>query len=642
VLANYLIGLREGLEASLVVSILVAYLVRAGHADRLRPVWAGVLVAVAVSLGFGALLSFTSSSLSFQAQEAFGGVLSIVAVGFVTWMIFWMRRTARSLSAELRERVDAALSLGAGALALTAFLAVGREGLETSLFIWSAVQSTGEGVQPIVGAALGLLTAVALGYLFYKGALRINLSRFFTWTGAALIVVAAGVLAYGVHDLQEAGLLPGLDALAFDISGAVPADSWYGTLLRGTLNLTPQTTWLQAAVWLLYVVPVSVLFLRPAPARAAVRAAAAVLAGIGLSACSSPTSVTSASGEGAPITVTATDTACTPSAASLTAGTVTLRLRNTGSRVNELYVLRADGSIAGERENVGPGTSAELTVDLPAGSYTLQCKPGMSGEGIKAAVTATPAAGGTSAAADPRLEQAVTAYRGYVLAEARRSLAGATSLRDAIKAGHAARAEALYATSRIGWERIEPVAESFGDLDPRIDLREADLEAGQTWTGWHVIEKGLFAGGGTKGLQPVADRLVSDLAELVRRVPDAPITPVSMANGAKELLDEVSHTKVTGEEEAFSHTDLVDIQANVEGARQVVALLTPVLTGAAPDLVPQLEGTLTQLQGVLDGHREAGGFPPYTNIAPAERRTLSDAVDAASEPLSRLTAAIAS
>jgi high-affinity iron transporter len=274
VLANYLIGLREGLEASLVVSILVAYLVKAGRADRLRPVWAGVGLAVLVSLAFGALLTFTSRNLTFQAQEAFGGILSIVAVGFVTWMIFWMRRTARSLSKELRHRVDVALSMGAGALALTAFLAVGREGLETSLFIWSAVQSTGQGVQPVAGATLGLLTAVALGYLFYKGALRINLGTFFTWTGAALIVVAAGVLAYGVHDLQEAGLLPGLNSLAFDISGAVPADSWYGTLLRGTVNLTPQTTWLQAAAWLLYVVPVTYLFLRPAPARPAVPAAA--------------------------------------------------------------------------------------------------------------------------------------------------------------------------------------------------------------------------------------------------------------------------------------------------------------------------------------------------------------------------------
>ncbi|MFL6140033.1 MAG: iron uptake transporter permease EfeU [Frankiaceae bacterium] len=274
--ANYLIGLREGLEASLVVSILVAYLVKSGHGDRLRPVWAGVLGAVALSLGFGALLTFTSSRLSFEAQEGFGGSLSIVAVGFVTWMVFWMRRTARNLSRELRGRLDAALAMGAGALALTAFIAVGREGLETSLFIWSAVQATGQSTQPVAGAALGLVTAVILGYLFYKGALKINLAKFFTWTGAALVVVAAGVLAYGVHDLQEAGALPGLRSLAFDISGTIPPDSWYGTLLRGTVNLTAQTTWLQAIAWLAYIVPVMALFLRRPgrPARAASSAAA--------------------------------------------------------------------------------------------------------------------------------------------------------------------------------------------------------------------------------------------------------------------------------------------------------------------------------------------------------------------------------
>ena len=273
--ANYLIGLREGLEAALVVSILVAYLLKSGRADRLRPVWAGVAAAIGVSLAFGALLTFTSQRLTFEAQEAFGGTLSITAVAFVTWMIFWMRRTARSLSKELRQRVDSALAIGAGALALTAFLAVGREGLETSLFIWSAVQSTGEGLQPVVGATLGLLTAVVLGYLFYKGAVRINLSRFFTWTGAALIVVAAGVLAYGLHDLQEAGVLPGLDSLAFDISGAVPPDSWYGTLLRGTVNLTAETTRLQAFAWLAYVIPVTILFFRPARSTAPAAAPAA-------------------------------------------------------------------------------------------------------------------------------------------------------------------------------------------------------------------------------------------------------------------------------------------------------------------------------------------------------------------------------
>lgn len=262
--ANYLIGLREGLEAALVVSILVAYLVKSGRRDRLAPVWAGVVGAVVVSLAFGAMLTFTSSRLSFEAQEAFGGVLSIIAVGFVTWMIFWMRRTARHLSRELRSKLDAALAMGTGALVVTAFIAVGREGLETSLFIWSAAQATGQTTRPILGAVLGLTSAVVLGYLFYRGALRLNLAKFFTWTGAALIVVAAGVLAYGVHDLQEAAILPGLNSLAFDISGALPPDSWYATLLRGTVNLTPVTTVLQAVAWLAYIVPVTYFFFRPA------------------------------------------------------------------------------------------------------------------------------------------------------------------------------------------------------------------------------------------------------------------------------------------------------------------------------------------------------------------------------------------
>ena len=261
--ANFLIGLREGLEAALVVSILIAYLVKSARRDRTPPIWLGVTAAVVLSVAFGALLTFTSSQLSFRAQEAFGGTLSIIAVGFVTWMIFWMRRTARTLSRELRGRVDTALAASGAALAVTAFLAVGREGLETSLFIWSAAQATGQTTDPLLGATLGLLTAVVLGYLFYRGALKINLSRFFTWTGAALIVVAAGVLAYGVHDLQEAALLPGLNSLAFDVSGTIRPDSWLGTLLRGTINFTPQTTWLQAAAWLLYVVPVGWLFLRP-------------------------------------------------------------------------------------------------------------------------------------------------------------------------------------------------------------------------------------------------------------------------------------------------------------------------------------------------------------------------------------------
>ncbi|KMO94547.1 iron uptake transporter permease EfeU [Streptomyces roseus] len=266
---NYLIGLREGLEASLVVCILVAYLVKTGNSRRLPPVWAGVGIAAALSLAFGALLQFGSSTLTFQAKEALGGSLSVLSVALVTWMVFWMRRTARHLKSELQDKLDAALAIGTGALVITSFFAVGREGLETSLFIWTAVQATGDGVRPLIGALLGLATSVLLGWLFYKGALKINLAKFFRWTGAMLVVVAAGVLAYGIHDLQEADLLPGLHSLAFDISATIPPDSWYGTLLKGVLNFQPDPTVLQTTVWALYVVPVMLVFLLPERSRRA-------------------------------------------------------------------------------------------------------------------------------------------------------------------------------------------------------------------------------------------------------------------------------------------------------------------------------------------------------------------------------------
>ena len=269
-LGNYLIGLREGLEASLVVTILIAYLVRSGRRHLLPRIWSGVALAVAVSLAFGALLTFGPRGLTFEAQEAIGGSLSIVAVGFVTWMIFWMARAARGLGGELRGQIDRAADAGRWSLAAVAMLAVGREGLETALFLWAATQTaTGAHTvsrvpawQPLTGAALGLATAVALGNLLYRGAIRINLSTFFTWTGAFLIVVAAGVLGYGVHDLQEAGILPGLNALAFDVSGTVDESSWYGTVLKGVLNFSPQTTWLQAIAWLGYLVTTMTAFLR--------------------------------------------------------------------------------------------------------------------------------------------------------------------------------------------------------------------------------------------------------------------------------------------------------------------------------------------------------------------------------------------
>ncbi|MBD0734944.1 iron transporter [Streptomyces sp. CBMA29] len=260
--ANYLIGLREGLEAGLVVSILVAYLVKVGRRDRLPVVGAGVAFAVAVSIAFGALLTYTSTTLlsDFRSQEIFGGVMSTIAVVFVTGMVFWMRSTARGMRAELDGKLSSALQLGAFAVGLTAFLAVAREGLETALFFWSAVQAAGSTTAPVTGFALGIATAVALAWLLYRRSVKLNLAKFFTWTGVGLIVIAAGVLGYAVHDLQEGGVIPGLNSLAFDVSEQISLGSWYGALLKGVFNFTPQTTVVQAVAWVCYLVPVMTVF----------------------------------------------------------------------------------------------------------------------------------------------------------------------------------------------------------------------------------------------------------------------------------------------------------------------------------------------------------------------------------------------
>ncbi len=264
-LANYLIGLREGLEATLVVSILIAFLVKSDRRGLLPHVWAGVGAAVALSVGFGAVLFYVAQDLlGFQQRELFEAITSIAAVAFVTWMIFWMRRFARRIAGDLRGKLEQAIGVGAFAVVAMAFLAVVREGLETTLIFYSAAQGAATfSAQPLLGLLAGLATAVGLGWLMYAGAVRVNLTTFFRWTGALLVLVAAGILKYGVHDLQEAGVLPGLYTYAFDITGWYDPTSWYASLLAGILNITPQPSVAETLAWIGSAVPVLFLFLRP-------------------------------------------------------------------------------------------------------------------------------------------------------------------------------------------------------------------------------------------------------------------------------------------------------------------------------------------------------------------------------------------
>ena len=261
---TFLIMLREGVEASLVVGILVGYLVRSGHRDRLQAVWIGVAAAAALSLGAGFVLMVITDNLdTHQLQEAFGGVMSIVAVGFVTWMVFWMRSQSHTLKGELTGQMENAVGMGPVAIGLCGFFAVAREGLETALFLWPTFKSAGSGAGPTIGALLGLVAAVLIGVLVYRGAVKLNLGTFFRVTGAALVVIASGVLAYGVHDLQEAGYLGGGQHVAFDISAQMPPSSWYGTLVKGIFNISPKMSWLEVAAYFGYLIPTMYLFLRP-------------------------------------------------------------------------------------------------------------------------------------------------------------------------------------------------------------------------------------------------------------------------------------------------------------------------------------------------------------------------------------------
>ncbi|GAA2572433.1 FTR1 family protein [Winogradskya consettensis] len=266
-LATYLIGLREGLEATLVVSILIAFLVKSQRKDRLVQVWAGVALAVALSVFFGWLLSYTETTLlqKYEQRELFEAVTSVLAVGFVTWMIFWMRRAARSIAGELRTKLHDALAVGSVAVGVMAFLAVVREGLETSLIFYSAVQGASSNTKPLLALIAGILSAVVIGWLMYATAIRINLAVFFSWTGALLILVAAGIFKYAVHDFQESNVLPGLNNLAYDISGALDPGAWYTALLTGMFNVTPTASVLETIAWAAYGIPVLVIFLWPTP-----------------------------------------------------------------------------------------------------------------------------------------------------------------------------------------------------------------------------------------------------------------------------------------------------------------------------------------------------------------------------------------
>jgi iron uptake system component EfeO len=340
------------------------------------------------------------------------------------------------------------------------------------------------------------------------------------------------------------------------------------------------------------------------------------------------------------LTVTASDTACEVDKKQLAAGANTMKITNSGSKITEVYLYTAQGQIVTERENIGPGIGADVTFEVAAGDYEVACKPGQTGDGIRQKVTVT-GAGGDTKTKDERLVRAVEEYRAYVQEQADTGLPVVQKFARAVTDGDLKTAAATYAPSRQSWERVEPVAESFGDLDPAMDIRQADLEPGQEWTGWHRLEKAVFTTRSLAGQGRYAARLVKDYQTFQKKVATAEITPTSMANGAKELLDEVATGKITGEEDVWSGTDLWDFAANVEGAQKAYQLLRVVVGDNDPALRDELDGAFKDLTAQLGRYRAGAGYVNYRTVPKSERRTLSRSVDALAEPLSRLAGSVA-
>ncbi|KQV07552.1 iron uptake system protein EfeO [Leifsonia sp. Root112D2] len=381
----------------------------------------------------------------------------------------------------------------------------------------------------------------------------------------------------------------------------------------------------------------------------------AALAALALSGCVANSSTNGA----ASVTVNSSASACTLSAASAPSGTIHFSVSNSSDKVTEFYVLAEDGlRIVGEVENVTPGVKRQLTVQAKPGSYYTVCKPGMVGDGVgKAAFTVTDSGTSVKLAGDltQQGEAAATNYIAYVKDQSGRLLTATKAFTNAYLAGDDDTARSLYPTARANYERIEPVAESFGDLDPELDFREADVAEGETWTGWHRIEKDLWppAPAQNSGTTYVAltkaertsfaDKLTVNTQQLYDAVhaKSYSVSLDAISNGAIGLLDEVANGKITGEEEIWSHTDLWDFQANLEGARVAYEGVRDIASSKNPSLVKQIDARFASLEKQLAAYGSLEkGFTFYNDLSTAEVKSLSNGVNALSEPLSQLTAVV--
>ncbi len=652
-LPTFVIGLREGLEAALIVGIIAAFLASQQRRDALRWVWAGVLAAAGVCAAAGITLHLIGEELPRRQQEGLETIIAVIAVVAVTWMIVWMKRHAATLSRTLRENTAAALATGSAlGLIAMAFLAVLREGLETAVFLVAAFNASTNVASSAIGATLGLAVSIGIGYGIYRGGVRLNLTRFFKATGVLLAFVAAGLLSKALHTAHEADWWNALQGTAVDLSGAFPAGSVRATLFTGLLGLDPRPTTGELLIWAAYLIPVIAFVLAPARAAATAKAAASAPATIGpraragliggaaailLGTGAFFASAASSTGGAKELEVQLSDAGCSPAELTTKAGPTTLIAENVGtSKVSELELLDGQRTLA-EAENVASGLERRVTVTLKPGTYEYACPGGTSSETGTLTVTGD-ADDAATLSADA--QRAVDTYRSYLVKQTALLTERTERFAASVKAGDVAKAKSQFAWAREPYERVEPVAEAFGDLDPKIDIRINDVAPGDEFTGFHRIERGLWQDDSTKGLGSIADQLVADVKDLQRRVRTIELEPAQVANGAVELLGEVSKSKITGEEDRYSHTDLADFKANVEGAQAAFDAVEPILTDRDAPLAKLLPAEFLHVYTALKPYEPGGEFISYTKLTASDKRLLSAALDRLAEPLAEVPAKV--
>lgn len=636
------------------------------------PVWLGVAAAVSLAGSFAAVLTFSASALSSSAQEAVGGSLSVLAVVLVTGMIFWMRKTARTLSRQLKGEVSHALTIGAGALTVTAFLATGREGLETTLFLWTAARASGQTVAPVIGAAIGLAAAITLCALMYRQAVKLNIGVFFNRTAIMLIVIAAGVLSYGLGDLQDAGLLPGQSWLAFDLTAHIDPSSWWMSIITGLTELSPKMTVLQVTAWLAYLTVVITAFIQagrapqetpPAPAApekpgtaksdrwerlAGNRpwATGAVLVGVPVVIAAAVITALPSARSGA-ATVTVTASGCARDFTSAKAGTQTFTVRNSTSQAGEIRLVNSSGAIAGEIETLGPATSSTLTATLGGGSYSFTCLMGSQSPRSSAPVQVTAAQAGGSPAGPATVKPVTVAdltpandrYEKYAAAHLA-ALAGEVSRIQAdLRRGDLAAARRGWLPAQQDWERVGASYDSFGDLGEAVDGLPSAYQQGVNdprFTGLHRLEYGLWHSQPAGELRKVASALAANVTAVRKhlRSDDLAGDPTNLPVRTHEIGEDALRDHLSGMDDEGSGSAYAMTVADLQTTRVLLGYEKPLLDARSPGLVKTADAQMNALQRALDAAKADGKWRPLDDTPLAARQRVTGALGSLLETLS--------